>query len=176
MLDKEIEANMFQKEFFSNLYSAYNKLKKEYTVEFDEEVQRQLNNPVLMKSLNDKVTGGRSNNKINILIINAIEGLLGSDNPNASAIRGNINTVILGKVKKAEALSTINYFGLEQAMSRVSHIITSNDKYQNSFLCAINTGKMYDMTVTKMRIPPYLYNTDLFRSKDVEENKSTVIQ
>lgn len=176
MLDKEIEASMYQKEFFSSLYSAYNKLKKEYTMEFDEEVQRQLNNPVLMKSLNDKVTGGRSSNKINILIINAVEGLLGGDNPNASAIRGNMNTIILGRVKKSEAIATINYFGLEQAMSRVGHIITSNDKYQNSFLCAINTGKMYDMTVTKMRIPPHLYSTDIYKSKDVEDNKSTVIQ
>lgn len=168
MLDKEIESRLLMRNFFSTLYSSKNKLNKEYTLIVEEEIQRQLNNPHLAKMLNDTVTGGRSSNTSTILITNTITPLLDSKNLDIGAIKENIKTVLLGKVKREVADRTIDFFGLETAKDRVIDVVSNVGNYEHSFLLAFDTGRVFDMTIGKVVIPPKLVKHDIFKSRDIE--------
>lgn len=173
---KEILAKILQKNFFTTLYSFKNKLREEYTIEVEEEVQRQLGDPLLVKELNDKVTGGRSSNRSTILITNTIGGLLNNkQSSDVNAIRENINTVMLGKVKKEVADQTMEYFDIMQAQSRVRNILTSNEGYKHAFLLAFNTGKVFDMCLAKVSLPKKIIDSKIFESRNVEEYEAKEI-
>ena len=55
MQENEIHMKILQKNFFTTLYSAKNKLKGQYTIEIEEEVQRQINSPLLLQQLGVEV-------------------------------------------------------------------------------------------------------------------------
>lgn len=170
LLEKEVHAKILQKNFFTILYSAKNKLSGQYTIEIEEEVQRQLNSPMLSQELNDKITGGRSSNRSTILLTNTVLGLLSNTtDTNITAIKENINTVMLGRCKKEVAGSVMQYFDLMQAQSRVMSILTGNGQYSNSFLMAFNTGKVFDMCVAKVTLPKSIIDSPMFESRKVEE-------
>lgn len=174
--DKDIEEKIFQKDYITNLYSSVNKLKRQYTMEFDEEVQRKINNPLLLKALSSEISGSRSNNKINVLVTNSVAGFLDSKERDASAIRDNLNTVILGRCKPEVAEDVIRHFSLQTARDRIDGVLRGSGPFKNSFLCAVNTGTFYDMVVTSMRLPPKLLESDMYMSKDIENGIDLRIQ
>lgn len=169
MLDNELEARLLMRNFFSNLYAASNKLKNEFTIIIEEEIQRQINNPHLAKTLNDAVTGGRSSNMSVIMITNTISSLLHSKDANIAALRENVKTLMLGKVKEEVARETIQFFGFNRAMGRVLNMLAEPGKYQNAFFLAFDTGKVFDMTIGRVSLPPNIINHDIFKSRDVEQ-------
>ena len=168
--ENEVQARFFQKNYFTTLYTAYKKLIGEYTIEFIEEVQRYLTNPILARDLNHMVTGGRSSNKINIMLTNTITSILQSKDLDQSAIKENINTVIMGRCKESVAKEVCEYFGLDTSWNKMKSVAKNSKEegYAYSFLYAFNTGETFDIEVGRVVAPPSIMNAKFMESRKIE--------
>lgn len=166
--NREMQANMFQKNYFSTLYSIYNKQNNEFTIDIDEEVQRQIDNPLLAKEISEKITGGRSLNRCAILITNSITAILNSNRADVESIKENISSIIVGRGKRNVGQQVVDYFGLDSMRGRINLVTSNQGKYKRSFLLALKTVDSYDMAIVKVYLPRKVMESPIMVSRSVE--------
>ena len=163
--DKEVLLKMHNMQYISDLYTQYNKEQGIFTVKYFEEVQRTLNNPKFMQMYNTVVTGERSELVIVYLLMNTVESLLGSDNPDALAIKENITTKLIGFLEKGPREMVMKTFEeLQDHRATIERIALDKD-YSDCFLMSFDTGKRRDVATIKAKLPPHVEQSHYFTTR-----------
>lgn len=181
-LNKNVDATMTIKDDIKVFMVQHLSRKKHYirrkqglhTVEVYEELQRvdeigsssSSKSNQLLKFIAGVTSGSRSDNVMVILILNSIAAL---DNPQASAIRSNITTTVVGKVNELdvpEIASKLNCRELIPYMEAVSRGDDPNLK--RSFAIQYDNGLEVRKTIYKVVVPSYVEKE--LRQRDVLED------
>lgn len=156
--DNEIKTRILQESFCESLFSAINKKKDEFTIIITEELQKQLDDDLLLSELNNSFTVGRSFNKINFGITNTIGPILSSENKNIMAIRENLTGYIVGKVDPAVIRDLVQYTDIKTIQYSLQDVGKGEGVYRNAFLFYSLTHKV-DTVITKMPLTEAMINT-----------------
>lgn len=142
-----------------------------YTAAFYEELQRCGDMKAIVKFISSMVTGGRSNNLIIFLILNAISTF---DDNQFSAIKSNITMVFAGKLKNEDIQRLVKEFDCSSIESYLYDINPEADHSRNrSILKSANLGNAfaarfkvgettYDKTIFRTELPPQI--SELFKT------------
>lgn len=165
---KEITLKISMMTYAFAKYHGHNLSKGLYTVNLIEEFQRSANSPTLLRTINHWITGGRKGNIVNYIVTNSVASLLDNQNPDATAIKDNFTTYIIGKCRKTTRDQMMQAFDLgeyEDVMMKVS----KDADYENCFLIVFDTGKIRDHVVTIMQVPAKFLQNSYFHTRRVEE-------
>lgn len=151
----------------------YNKLRSELTAVIVEEFQRQTTNKMFVDKVHTAVTGGRKQNMIPILVLNALNSMVESDNPKLKDILDNINTLIVGAVKETSRELAVKYANLDYCEEILTKIFQASEQknssnYKNSFLVRIKSDERTELAVVKAFVPPDLRDT-VFKTRSGDE-------
>lgn len=167
---EEIMCGMIQKSYVSNLYTALNFMRGEYTYELMEEVVRQLADPFVTSYLVDELVGKRSSNKRNILAFNSLDVLL---NPTVNSddigkIREQIGIYIVGKCDDRVCRDLVHHIGrpeIYETLRKVSLQSDFDSKYEHSFAYInYHCGTVRGIHTYKCIIPKVILDTYMNRN------------
>lgn len=153
--DSRMVYKIYNLDYVSNLFIQKNKKEGYTTFNSLEEYQRAVNYEDLRKIYNSKFSGGRSDNVINVVLTNTVRPLLDKNSFDISAIRENISTVFVGKLKSKEALDDFcEAFGMQEAINEIEKL----QDYQYAFYCNYDTGRQKGGRIIKALHPAYISN------------------
>jgi hypothetical protein len=168
---KELSLKQLFVGYITTLISNYNKSKGKLTAIYLEELQRYLMHAHSGSVVANMVSGGRKRGMILFLITNAPLQLFSSLNTDeelkkhVEAILGNINGLVLGRMKEKVSTTIAEYFNVEDTIPSLNLINEGGDmKY--SFLINYNG----ESSIVKYLFHPDLLETPLYKTrKDQEE-------
>lgn len=149
-------------------YHAYNLKHGKFTVNLMEEFQRSGSSPMLLRTVNHWITGGRKGNIVNYIVTNAIGVLVNNKNPDAQAIKDNITTFMIGKCRQTAREQLVEAFDLQEFQETMFDI-SKNPEFTNCFLLIFDTGHTRDKVVTLMQIAPEFHEDDYFKTRREEK-------
>jgi hypothetical protein len=180
-LDKNVDASMTLKDDIKVYMIQHLSRKKHYvrakqglhTVEVYEELQRSaeigsssdVKSNKFLKFVSGVVTGSRSDNVTVILILNSISAL---DHPDASPIKSNITTTIVGKLNQLDISKVAESLNCEDLVPYMEAVSSDNPKFRNNFAIRYDNGLEVNKTIYKVVVPPYVEKE--LRQRDVEED------
>lgn len=165
---KEITLKISMMTYAFAKYHGHNLSKGLYTVNLVEEFQRSANSSTLLRTINHWITGGRKGNIVNYIVTNSVASLLDNNNPDATAIKDNFTTYVIGKCRKTTRDNMISAFDLGE-YEGVMETVSKDADYENCFLLVFDTGKIRDHVVTIMQVPAKFIKNDYFHTRRVEE-------
>lgn len=161
--DTLMEYKIFNLDYISNLFIQKNKREGFTTLNSLEEYQRAVNSPDMRRIYNNKLSGGRSDNVINVVLTNTIQPLLEKSN-DISAMRENISTIIVGRLQDMGALDDFcRVYGLGD---RGRDQIIRAGRYQHVFYIKYNTGVQRGERLIKAIHPEYI--SKYFETKRID--------
>ena len=169
--EDEIILKALQQDYLVSLRTAKRKLDGEFLVEFLEECQRLITNPIYRRQFNHKATGSRSSNKINIFLFNTIGSLLNiKDDLDISAIKENINGLMVGRLKDDAMEEVIRFFGLQYVADELNLVAQNKGIYKRSFFVQYDFTEKPLRSIVSARIPSDIVDGPLFESRSVSKN------
>ena len=162
--DPLLEHKIYSQDYVTNLYIQNNKKLGISTINSLEEYQRAVGSEDARVIYNNKLSGGRSDNVINVVISNTIRPLLDKSN-DISAIRENIATIVVGKLQDMDALEDFaKVYGLTQE-DRIE--IQKVQKMTHAFYIKYDTGAQSGGRIIKALHPDYI--SKFFETKKIDE-------
>ncbi len=170
--EEERNFSFIQRTHLTRLFAAVNKEKGRYTVIVTEEAQNYLENDEVLQEILIMCQSGRSQNIINMLIMNATKQYFTAtsrENPNIADLRKNITVYAIGKCDigmVGEAIEALP--GLVHCKEMLTKISASAEsKYKHTFLYH-NTNHQFETVACKMPVPKSLID-ELLTPKTVIE-------
>jgi len=150
-------------------------VKKKFNVKVWEEFQRWGEAKGSSEIIINAMTGGRKRGDVNFIITNDLSSILTNDNPVASGIRQNIQSMAIGKIMdrttRHKFCETFDLLDSEVELENIAkaHIADGIDKsndtsssiYKHSFLLVLDSGKK---AVVKVLLPTALAKSDIFKT------------
>ena len=141
---------VFTHDYVSNTFIQRNKKLGFTTVNSIEEYQRAVKQPRSKEIYNNKLSGGRSDNVINVIMSNTIAPLL-DRSLDASAVRENIATLFIGDIIDKDSLDDFcRVYGIGESGKRD---INNLRYYSHAFYTNYNTGVQRGEKVIKVVHP-----------------------
>lgn len=159
--------------YTSNLIANYNKsVLKGWTFVVFEEFQRYMHRQSTGQIVVDHVTGGRKRNELCFLVTNAPKELIENsekDSEKASlmkTISENIQCKLIGYVEEDVINTLCNFFTIQDSAPMLQKMRDNQEEYENCFLFSYRN----ENAVIKMQVPPEVLNSQLFRTRQTEED------
>lgn len=165
---KEDNIRIHQMAFLNARKTAYMKAQGLFTVDVYEELQRAQSNPRIMRTINHRVTGGRSDNVITYLITNS-PNIFSADNLDNYAIRSNINNYFIGFLEESDIDSLTKIFNVKQLVPMLKLISDDQKNYNRHFAVKYDTGVNRGTAMIKVEVPDHIMQSDLFKTRDTVE-------
>ena len=148
-----VRYQIFIQDYISNLFIKRNKKLGYTTLNSVEEYQRAVRYPESREIYNNKFSGGRSDNVVNVIMSNTIRPLL-DQSLDTSAVRENVATLFIGKLKDMSALEDLcNTFEMS---SGALDKIRSLKHYRHAFYVDYDTGVQKDGKVIRVIHPDHV--------------------
>lgn len=160
VIDRLDAVRIFMAQFIDGKKHFYRKQRKLQSICFFEELQRCVDIPELTRAIAHKVTGGRSDNVTNVLLLNSLGTL---QHPSMGDIRSNITTYVVGLIGSQDIDTLVNTYGFYNEREKLEEL--GEDKYRNCFYLKFNTGKHKDSCTYRCLIPPEIL--ELLNTRDV---------
>lgn len=106
--------------------------------------------PQLLSDISNSVTGSRSDNVTNILLMNSMSAF---DNEATRPIESNVTSVIAGKLSDTDIKILVERFGAGIIESDMRAISSGDPKYKNAFAIKFDNGDSVISTIYKAYIP-----------------------
>jgi len=153
---------VYMGQFLSIRKQVSRKAKGLHTADIYEELQRTDQFANLLTNISHATTGGRSNNLLVMLLLNALSVF---DNPQAKAIASNITTVIAGELADQDYadLDRLGFGRLIPDLKKLSK--TDIPLYKNAFAIYYDTGVDSGQTIFKAMPPKHI--EEKLRTRDV---------
>jgi len=159
-------------------------IKKCFNVKVWEEFQRWGEIPGSAEIIVNAMTGGRKRGDVNFILTNNLLSILDDTNEVSKALRGNMTSMVIGKIKDRIVRDKLcEVFGLQDLKSDLDLIAKayanddadkegessneSENRYKHSFCVVLDNGKK---AITKVKLPPALKKSSLFKT-GVQVNK-----
>lgn len=162
--DTTMEYKVLIQDYITNKFIARNKSLGLTTVNSIEEYQRAVLEESTKRIYNNKLSGGRSDNVINIIMTNTIAPLLQND-LDISAVRENISTKFISRIEDAVALDRLceTYNLGEEGKTKILNAGSLN----HAFYCDYNTGLQRGSEIISVILPPSVQK--LLETKKIDE-------
>lgn len=140
-------------QFMLTKKNMFRKAEKKHSVLISEEVQLYDEVPELLRFLTQSVTIARSQNVMNILVMNAISALEGTG---FKAIMSNISSAMIGKINPDDLEFLRKHTEFEELFMHLEDMQRDRDTYQYCFACHFSTGVQDTDVILKTYVPPEL--------------------
>lgn len=162
--DSAVDYKVYIQDYITNLYIQRNKKLGHTTFNSIEEYQRAVRSENSQKIYNNKFSGGRSDNVINVIMSNTIKPLLG-DSIDISAIRENVANIFVGKVKDLGVLDEFcRTFGMQRGAKEK---ILKLQNLNHCFYCDYDTGVQRGGRIIRVTHPKEV--VDYFETKRLDK-------
>lgn len=162
--DNTMTYKVYMQDYITNLYVRRNKELGLTTINSIEEYQRAVLQEDTKRIYNNKLSGGRSDNVINVVMTNTIAPLIQED-LDISAVRENISTKFISNVEDMEALDRLcRIYDLGETGKRK---IIEASLMQHAFYVSYDTGVQKGSEIIKAIHPPEV--SKLLETKKIDE-------
>ena len=149
-LDTVETIKVFMAQFLSTKKHHFRKRLGEQSALFSEEVQRMQDSSDIVKFLSSSVTGARSQNVMNVFLLNDLNRL---DSGSFTAIKNNVSTAIIGSVSESDIKKLVVDYGFADIEQDIRTILADQEQYKNCFAIQYNTGYQHGNTMLKAYLP-----------------------
>jgi hypothetical protein len=149
-LDVVETIKVFMAQFISTKKHYFRKRADDHSALFSEEVQRMQEASDIVKFLSSSVTGARSQNVMNVFLLNDLNRL---DSKSFTAIKNNVSTAIIGDVSNQDVEKLSKDYGFPDIERDLLRIKQDPDVYRNCFAIHYNTGYQHGNAVYKAYLP-----------------------
>lgn len=165
MLDAMDSIRIFMAQFLEGKKHFFRKQKGLQNICVYEEIQRCINSPDLIQYISGKITGGRSDNVTNIMLLNSLQAI---NAPSMHDIRSNISTWIIGKVADYDIKELVENYGFDKEKKNLEDLLT--EKFEHCFYMKYDTGKHKDAVTIKAYAPDEMWS--ILNTRDRDESMS----
>ena len=162
--DTTMEYKIYMQDYITNLYIRRNKELGHTTVNSIEEYQRAVLQESTKRIYNNKLSGGRSDNVINVIMTNTIAPLIQND-LDISAVRENISTKFVSNVEDMDALN--HFCRIYNLGEEGRRRIIEASQLQHAFFCDYDTGVQRGSDIIKAIHPEEV--SKLLETKKIDE-------
>lgn len=167
--ESEIRAQTIQEFYIDNLFCAINRMKGDTTIVITEELQRQLDDTLILDELVAQFTGGRVNNIVNIGICSTAAAVFESNSKQMRDVRESLTGLIIGKCDSTVVDTLVRHTKISNIHDTLMRVSAGQGVYEHSFLFYSLKGTT-DAVVTRMPVNQAFLDR-LLRNKTIRKSE-----